>query len=188
MKGQNLRGFQGQIHRCLWEISGREEARGDQMDRIHERKVPSNIIMISVGQSGSRGKRRLPAASALPRRAFLSYLPSPSRRVYTSTPSGLPCRVWGSKGAPQFVSPTLQPAFQETTSQMASIHLTPPLLPSKQVCPKEMATVCTIGTYLPLNAWLGAKEEQKAVPGQGPASRNSLGDQQRVRYGEGPTH
>lgn len=103
-------------------------------------------------------------------------------------PPGLPCRVWGPKGAPQFVSPTLRPVFPKTTSQTASIHLTPPLLPSKPVCLKEMAAVRTIGTYLPLNTWLGAKEEQIAVTSQGPAPRNSLGNRQRVRYGEGPTH
>lgn len=97
-----MRGFQGQIYRCLWEVSGREEARGDQMDRIHERKVPSNIIMISVGQSGSRGKRRLPAEPALPRRAFLSYLLSalsltPSLHQYPTWP---PLQGLGFQGCP----------------------------------------------------------------------------------------
>lgn len=35
------------------------------MDMVHERKVPSNI-MITVGQNSSQGVRNLPKAPALP--------------------------------------------------------------------------------------------------------------------------
>lgn len=36
------------------------------MDMVHDRKVPSNIIMITVGQNSSQGVRSLPTAPALP--------------------------------------------------------------------------------------------------------------------------